>query len=132
MVESVAKVNIMYRGFVIDLHISRKSNGRKGVYTSIRYHVPDLKPKYAERIEDRKTVETQNGEIECMKVSDTIGYHKTERLKRDWYYNPKFDEEDKTLLSKLPFIGSDNIPPNLSKMIPEVVESVQDKIDEYI
>lgn len=134
MVESKAEVNIMYRGFIIDLRVSKESNGEKSVYTSINYHVPELKPEYAEQIDKRKMIETQNGKIECMRTYDTIGPHEAEGLTENWYYNPKYDEEDESLLSRFFSITSsdDNSSPSLSKMIRDVIESVQNNIDNYI
>lgn len=136
MVESKAKVNIMYRGFIINLRVSKDSNGEKSVYTSIDYHVPELKPEYAEKIDKRKTIETQNGDIECMRTYDTIRTREVEKLCENWFYNPKYDDKkDKSILSKWLSIGSsdsNNTSPALSTMIREVMESIQTNIDDYI
>lgn len=137
MVESKASVKIMYRGFVISLNAYNKSSGEKSVHTHIRYHIPKLKPDYADMIDDRKYIETQNGEVECMSTRDTIGAMEADRLTERKYYRPSYDDsnEKTTIPSWVPFIGSEeenNIDPCLSTMIREVVDKVQSNIDEYI
>lgn len=61
---------------------------KKTVHTFINYHVPELKPEYAEQIDKRNVINTQDGEIECMRTYDTIGSRKAEALTEVEYYDP--------------------------------------------
>jgi hypothetical protein len=72
MVESTAKVNLMYRRFIFKVRVSKKSNGRKSVHTQINYNVPELEPKYSKHIDKRKQIETQESEIECMRTIQSV------------------------------------------------------------
>lgn len=136
MVESTAEVNLMYRGFVVKVRASKKSNGRKSVHTHINYHIPELKPKHAKHIDKRKQIETQEGEIECMRTYDTIGPVKCDKLTVSKYYRPSYEEDSTGILpSWIPVIGSKkstNPEPAISTMVRDAIEDVESNIDEYI
>lgn len=136
MVKSTAETNLMYRGFIIKVRASKESDGCKSVHTHIRYHIPELKPKYAKHVDKREQIETQEGEIECMRTYDTIGPVEADSLTVSRYHNPSFDNNDSGMFpSWIPVIGSEdttNPEPAISTMVREVVEGVESNIDEYI
>jgi hypothetical protein len=136
MVKSNATVKLMYRGFVISLNAEKRSSGGKSVHTHVFYHVPKLKPDYADKIDDRTCIETQNGEVECVSTQDTIGSVEASRLTASKLYYPSEDNSDKQgiIASWMPFIGSkeENTETSLLTMIRETINEVQSNIDEYI
>lgn len=135
MVESVAKSSILYRGFVIRLNVTKRSSGERSVHTHINYHVPEIKPKSAERFDKRKSIETTEGGIECMRTYDTIGPVESDRLTTSEYYNPRHDTDESGIIpSWIPIFGgkSDNSPPLLSHMVRNVLQGTQENIDDYI
>jgi hypothetical protein len=136
MVESTAEVNLMYRGFVVKVRASKKSDGQKSVHTHINYHIPELKPEHAEYIDKRKQIETREGEIECMRTYDTIGPIESDRLTVSKYYRPSYEKDsDGILPSWIPVLGSKestNPEPAISTMVRDAIEDVESNIDEYI
>lgn len=133
MVESKAEANVLYRGFVIKVSATKESSGRKMVHTHIRYHVPELKPELAERVEKREIVETDQGEIECMRTYDTIGPIETDRLTCGKYYRPSDEEDEKSLIDYIPLLENDDTTPKaLSTLVRESLEETQSNIDAYI
>lgn len=135
MVESTAETQVMYRGFIMTVRAKKDSNGSKSAYIHIRHHIPELKPKHAENIDRRETVETQDGEIECMKIYDTIGPIEADRLAASEFYDPRFDEPELgTLDSILSMLGIDRTEPepSLSCLVRDAVQETQDRIDAYI
>lgn len=136
MVESTAEVGLMYRGFVIEVHAKKDSSGEKSIFTYINYHVPELKPRYADYVDEREMVETQEGEVECMRTYDTIGPIEADRLTVSKFYRPSDEDEGGNFIpSWVPVIGGsgkDDPEPAISNMVCEAVLEVQDNIDEYI
>lgn len=126
----------MYRGFVVKVRASKKSDGQKSVHTHINYHIPELKPEHAEYIDKRKQIETREGEIECMRTYDTIGPIESDRLTVSKYYRPSYEKDsDGILPSWIPVLGSKestNPEPAISTMVRDAIEDVESNIDEYI
>lgn len=87
-------------------------------------------------MDKRKQIETQEGEIECMRTYDTIGPMEADSLTTTKLHFPSDDDDDSgNIPSWIPIFGSNSSPnpePAISTMVREAVNTVESNIDDYI